>query len=217
MRTDFLDAQMNVLMEKKGAYFSREVIPQASGFWLVELKYSNGALKMLGNYSDEKLMTEEGLFQFYYANGQPESEGYFKRGVKIGIWKRWGWDGIAKPDRIYPDDVPKDLINKVIPAEFPGGDESLTLYIEEHLNYSQDARKSGASGIVYVSFTIGITGDVSSVQVVQSINYFLDREATRMVAAMPQWKPATRNGSKVESAFILPVKFETYAVVKKED
>lgn len=217
VKTDFLDQHMNLVAEADEAVYTRTTVLQPDGLWHVEIKFANNVIKMRGSYSDLSLQTEEGLFQFFYANGIQESEGYFKQGIKVGVWKRWDWDGNSKTDRIYSDDIPKSLVTKIVPAEFPGGDESLTVYLLENLNYPEEARKTGASGTVYIAFVIGIAGDISNVQVVEGRNYYLDMEAKRLVSSMPNWKPATKNGSKVESTFILPVSFDAGALAKKEE
>ena len=43
-----------------------------------------------GSYIDGK---EQGLWQYWYSNGQKKEEGHFKRGVKEGMWTEWYMDG----------------------------------------------------------------------------------------------------------------------------
>jgi len=62
-----------------------------------------GILVMTGSYTDSTLDVENGYFYYFFANGNPESEGQFSGGIKTGIWKRWDWMGEPKKDRFYPD------------------------------------------------------------------------------------------------------------------
>lgn len=208
MRSEYLDQHLNRVESPGEIYFIREASTGASGLWDVEVKYQFGGTKMKGTYSDEHLETEHGYFEYFYANGIKESCGHFEHGYKVGRWKRWDLEGAPKTDRLYPETAPKNQVASVIPADFPGGDESLTLFLETHLRYPAEASRIGARGIVYVAFTIGVDGKISDPEVVQGVNYYLDREALRLVEAMPRWHPALRNGNKVESSFVLPVRFD---------
>ncbi|MBL7943606.1 MAG: TonB family protein [Flavobacteriales bacterium] len=215
MRSDFLDVRFNHIDTPGSTYYVREANRRTDGLWEVVVNYHFGGIKMKGVYSDETLDTEHGYFEYYYANGTLESCGNFDRGYKIGLWKRWDLDGQIKPDRYYPETAPESLVSQVIPAEFPGGDESLTMFLEENLVYPKEATKVGADGVVYVAFTIGIAGDISNAQVVEGVNYYLDNEALRLVSKMPNWRPARRNGNKVESSFVLPIAFDSEASAGK--
>ena len=208
VRSEFLDAQM-ALTEAGSPYsYVREVVLSDAEEWIVLVKYKSGTPQMQGTYSDERLVTEQGFFRYYFANGKPESEGNYDHGVKVGTWKRWDWEGVAKADRIYPDEVPMELRSEMIPAEFAGGDESLTIYIERNLVYPDEAIKTSSSGTVYVAFNISSEGYIGTVETVQGVNFFLDNEAKRLVSEMPRWRPAMKNGIAIDSKFILPIKFE---------
>ncbi len=53
--------------------------------------YSNDILVAKGTYMDDK---EEGVWMYWYENGNKRAEGNFKKGEKIGMWVEW-----------YDDDV----------------------------------------------------------------------------------------------------------------
>ncbi len=53
--------------------------------------YSNDVLVAKGNYLDDK---EDGIWVYWYENGNKKMEGNFKNGEKIGMWVEW-----------YDDDV----------------------------------------------------------------------------------------------------------------
>lgn len=81
-------------------YF-RTVTMNESDQYAVEVRDAEGNLRMTGSYSDEALQKEEGLFTFYYANGNIESKGLMVNGMKTGTWERFSADGTPKAERNY--------------------------------------------------------------------------------------------------------------------
>lgn len=68
-----------------------------------------GHLVMAGTFSDEALTVAEGTFTFHHPNGEVESTGLFRNGVKSGVWKRFDPQGKALADRVYdPTALPPD-------------------------------------------------------------------------------------------------------------
>jgi hypothetical protein len=57
------------------------------GPWLI---YRDTVLIARGSYSDNK---PEGLWTYWYENGQMKEEGHYEAGVKNGIWVEWYQDG----------------------------------------------------------------------------------------------------------------------------
>jgi TonB family protein len=92
-------------------------------------------------------------------------------------------------------------------AEYVGGMNNLMRFLQQHVKYPADARRSGAQGTVFTRFDVGEDGSVSNVAPVMSVNSDLDAEAVRVVSAMPKWKPAQVGGQVVKSRFVLPIKF----------
>ena len=216
VHTSRLDTNLKEVRTEKETIYYREANQREDGTYGVRINYRNGLLKMLGQYQDEKLSVETGHFEFYFANGVKESEGMYSSGFKIGTWKRWDYEGNPRPDRVYPDEIADRTLPVTIPAQFPGGDSALAAYVEENLVYPEAAIKQVIQGVVYVAFQINVEGHIQQVDVIEGANYYLDREAVRMIHAMPAWLPATRNGEPRDSQFILPITFnlEHYAVQK---
>ena len=67
----------------------------------VREKHANGALKMIGTYSDQQRTVANGTFSFYYSNGQLESTGNYVNGTKKGVWKRFDTQGKTLAERVY--------------------------------------------------------------------------------------------------------------------
>ena len=53
----------------------------------------------------------------------------------------------------------------------------------------------------------GKDGSITDVKVVQSAHSTLDREAIRLVKAMPKWIPGKQNGNTVRAYFTQPIRF----------
>jgi len=94
-----------------------------------------------------------------------------------------------------------------VSPEFPGGQDSLTIFLKENIHYPETARETKIEGVVYVSFIIETDGSVSNVKIARSIGYGCDEEAVRVVQAMPVWKPGTQSGKPVRMQYNLPVRF----------
>jgi TonB family protein len=91
--------------------------------------------------------------------------------------------------------------------EFPGGQAALMTYLSKHIIYPTEAVKKGISGNVILRFVVTEKGDIEDVQVVRKVNPLLDKEAIRVVKAMPKWKPGKQNGKAVKTQYNLPVRF----------
>ncbi|HEY8404128.1 MAG TPA: TonB family protein [Flavobacteriales bacterium] len=206
-QSQYLDASFNVISSANGAKYIREVEMVNDTLYNVVLKYMTGDVMMIGSYSDAKLETENGQFKYFYANGNPESEGHFKNGNKVGTWKRWSFDGTRKPDRYYPDENFKAKTRSTNPAKFPGGTAALQKLIADSLKYPEEAKERGLEGTVYVTFTVDATGEVSRPEVSEGVHYLLNEEAMRFVSSMPTWSPASKNGIPIDSNFIMPITF----------
>lgn len=204
----FLDEAMAMVSTEADAEYYREVTPDFEHYH-VRVFFMDGKLRMTGTYADEELQIKDGLFTYYYEVGRKESQGHYREGFKTGSWKRWDWEGNPKADRIYPQESPEDIARKwrTQPAEFPGGYAGLSAYISENLVYPEEAKSQGIEGEVNVAFNIDTLGVVQDVQVIESVHYYLDKEAMRLVFEMPQWSPAIKRGVPIRTKFILPLTF----------
>ena len=91
--------------------------------------------------------------------------------------------------------------------EFPGGEDSLRVYISKHIKYPELAVKEGIQGKVYISFTVTSEGGVSQVEVARGASPLLDKEAIRVIKSLPEWKPGTQRGKAVNVRYTVPVNF----------
>jgi periplasmic protein TonB len=92
--------------------------------------------------------------------------------------------------------------------EFDGGYEGMMNFIKKNMKYPASARRMGIDGTVFVTFVVGKDGSINDVKVLRGISADCDKEAVRVVQAMPNWKPGKQNGKPVLVRFNLPIKFK---------
>lgn len=91
--------------------------------------------------------------------------------------------------------------------EFPGGDEALRKYIANAVTYPDGAKKEGIQGKVYVSFVVEKDGSVGDAKIERGVDPSLDKEALRVVKALPIWKPGKQRGEAVRVQYTVPINF----------
>lgn len=90
---------------------------------------------------------------------------------------------------------------------FPGGESAMKSYLNSNVKYPDVAQENGVQGRVIVESIIEKDGSMSDVKVIRSVDPSLDREALRVVKAMPKWTPAKLNGIPVRTKCTTPVVF----------
>ena len=90
---------------------------------------------------------------------------------------------------------------------FPGGESAMKSYLNSNVKYPAAAQENGIQGRVIVQFIIEKDGSISDVKISRSVDPSLDREALRVVKAMPKWNPGKLNGTVVRVKSEVPVAF----------
>lgn len=90
---------------------------------------------------------------------------------------------------------------------FPGGEQKLFEWLTKNLKYPSIAQENGIQGRVMVSFVVNKDGSVVDPKVIRSVDPSLDKEAIRVVSAMPKWIPGKQRGKTVRVKYSLPVSF----------
>ncbi len=91
--------------------------------------------------------------------------------------------------------------------EFPGGMEEMYKFLSKLQKYPDMEADAGIQGKVYVEFVVEKDGRITETKVKKGVSDGLDKEALRLVKAMPNWNPGKMNGKAVKVRFVLPVKF----------
>lgn len=114
-------------------------------------------------------------------------------------------EAVAQPE-------PKPEVEKVFDVveqmpSFPGGTSALMEWLSNNVKYPVVAQENGVQGRVVVSFVVERDGSITDVKVVRGVDPSLDKEASRVVRAMPRWIPGKQNGSAVRVKYNVPVAF----------
>ena len=108
-----------------------------------------------------------------------------------------------------PQTVDKASRHVDVLPEFPGGEKAMMQWITQNIQYPKEAAKANIEGSVIVSFFVEKDGSISNVEVIKSVHELLDKEALRVVNAMPKWKPGMENGQPVRTRFFVPISFKS--------
>ncbi|MFZ9027767.1 MAG: energy transducer TonB [Crocinitomicaceae bacterium] len=94
-----------------------------------------------------------------------------------------------------------------VEAEFKGGRDEMMKFISNNVQYPFEARKDGIQGRVYMSFVVRKSGKIADIKVERGVHEVLDEAATEVIKMMPRWRPAEKDGEKVNCRVRLPIAF----------
>lgn len=109
----------------------------------------------------------------------------------------------AQPTHTYVDDAPYNYEEVDEKPEYPGGIIEFKTFIGKNLKISD---YEGDSGVLKVSFIIETNGKVSNVEIIEDLGEGVGKEAIRVVALSPQWKPGVHKGNKVRVLNEIPIR-----------
>lgn len=93
---------------------------------------------------------------------------------------------------------------------FPGGMAGLTGYIQKNFVVPGEVRESGTpQEKAFVEFVVDTNGKILRPAIVRhSASADFDKEAIRLVSAMPDWKPGINKGKKEKVLMTIPVTYK---------
>ena len=95
--------------------------------------------------------------------------------------------------------------------EFPGGQQAMNRYLSEDLRYPVIAQENGIQGRAICQYVVNKDGSISDVKILRSAgDPSLDKEAIRLIKAMPKWNPGKQNGKPVRVQCTTQVRFSLY-------
>lgn len=180
------------------------------------LWYNNGKPSEQGNYENNKL---QGKLSTWFENGQISYEKYYAEGELQDTLRGYYENGALRRVEVYDNGemVEGKVLSKVgktipyFPAsvmpQFPGGENAMIGFVSRNLNYPDEAKEVGLSGLVVVSFIVEKNGAIKTLEIIKNVHEVLDEEAARVVKAMPRWEPGLLEGEPVAVRFSLPVRF----------
>ncbi len=149
-----------------------------------------------------------GLFTSVYSQQQTASDAQSSAAVnkEIEIIE------LDENDTLCNDSIPDEdevfFIVENMPIFKGGGTENFRKYIDEKLNYPEEAVQKSIEGRVFVQFVVTARGEVTDVKVVRGVHPLLDAEAVRVISSSPRWTPGSCRGPGVDVAFTFPVNFD---------
>lgn len=166
-----------------------------------------------------------------------ESITILKDAAAIAIWGYKGKNGVievktknsaqnasAKVAEVSNKDDNEVFLAPEEVAEFPGGNAALMQFLAKNIRYPQAALENGVQGRVIMQFIVNADGSCSDFKVIRNTaaassenpvgaakltkaRARLEKEALRVLRAMPYWKPAKHQGKAVPMQYTLPVVF----------
>ncbi|WP_286855793.1 MULTISPECIES: energy transducer TonB [unclassified Proteiniphilum] len=106
---------------------------------------------------------------------------------------------ISKSDRIFEDP-------DIIPM-FTGGSGEMNRFIFNTLKYPPEAVERNAQGLVVYTFVVEKDGTLSNFNIIHRADSLLNKEALRILEAMPPWRPARHRGEIVRAETYVPMYF----------
>ena len=116
------------------------------------------------------------------------------------------WNEVMQSDPGTPDNPIFEVVEHM--PEFTGGGmPALMEYLSKNIKYPEAAMKKGIQGRGIVQFVVEKDGSITNVKILRGIDPELNKEAVRVISAMPKWKPGTQKGEAVRVKYTVPVMF----------
>ena len=117
-----------------------------------------------------------------------------------------------KEEQVVEEEVEEEAIPFQLVEEKPsfnGGDANeFSKWVNSKLVYPEIAKENGVQGRVTLQFTVEADGRVTNVKVLRGVDESLDKEAVRVVASSPKWKPGKQRDRAVKVTYTFPVIFQ---------
>lgn len=184
--------------------------------------FSSGKLTINSPLMNKSVVKRgDGRYREWNETGQLYKEIDFRKGAKNGK-SIFYWDnGQPKRIEVFEDDrfVSGKCFNREAQEinytpyrpkpEFPGGNKAMQTFINTHLRYPVAMQENGIQGVFQIKFIVKKDGQLSDIDVVQKNLPGLYQEATRLLALMPTWLPALRDGEfePIDYKYTLPISF----------
>ena len=104
-----------------------------------------------------------------------------------------------------PKKSPKKVYDHI--ENMPTFNGNLNQWLVQNMKYPVEAINKKEQGKVIVQFIVSENGEVSEPKIIRSVSPALDKEACRIVLAMPKWNPGKLKGKPIAVRFVLPITF----------
>ena len=104
-----------------------------------------------------------------------------------------------------PKKSPKKVYDYI--EDMPTFNGNLNQWLLLNMKYPVEAMNKKEQGKVILQFIVSENGEVSEPKIIRSVSPALDKEACRVVLAMPKWNPGKLKGKPVAVRYMLPISF----------
>lgn len=102
-----------------------------------------------------------------------------------------------------PKKKPKQFLN--LPT-YPGGKKAFAAYVDQHIQYPEEAIAANVEGDVILTYEVTDNGDIVNPKVKHGIGYGCDQEALRLISGL-QFSKTQNRGVRVRSKFTTRIPF----------
>ena len=136
--------------------------------------WENGQLKEKGDYSNGKNIKSRTMF---YQDGRPALKEFYNENGKVS--------------GTYFDQQGNEVAYSAISEQpsFLGGSKAFERFLAKEMKYPVKAKKNNIQGTVKLQFTVLKDGSITAIEVVESNDEELSREAVRLLKESATWIP----------------------------
>lgn len=92
--------------------------------------------------------------------------------------------------------------------QFPGGEEKLYEFLSNNIRYPEKMKKENIEARVIVTFIVNKKGEISDINVVNTVPDEFAAETKRVIEIMPNWIPGKVKRKPVSVLYTLPIRFK---------
>ena len=155
--------------------------------------YDNSKVRTKEDFVGEK---RHGEFLVYYPEGQLKRRETYMADVRKTS-ECFALDGSAVPFYEYYQ----------MPTYKGGGTDKMTRALAANVRYPAEALQNQIQGRVFISFEVGLDGEVTKAKVLKGLGHGLDEAALKAVKKLFGFVPGQVDGVPVPVSFTLPVTF----------
>ena len=218
--TEYIDAFGQKLPSEDGAHHRIERTFRDSLSGSEKLYNAAGKLTQITPYADMAHLIKLGPQTTFYETGQLRTKEDFVGAQRNGEFLVFYPEGKHKRREIYmadkrqsgncfaPDGSPVAFYEyEKMPTYKGGGTNKLTQDIAANVRYPAEALRAQTQGKVFVTFQVGVNGQVEDIKVLKGISAALDAAAIAAVKKLGVFDPGTQDGEPVAVSFTIPVTF----------
>lgn len=188
----------------------------------VQINSSSMACVMVSASKYETRIMESACSIEYISHRRSLLDVVYFRGVEVWVndptFNDYDWEAherrkaerkAKRQERRAKRRIPKVGDKKVTQApEFKGGETKIQEFFEANMIYPALAKTNKVEGIVNVSCVVDKDGNLTEIEVLNSIDEELKEEAMRLIKLMPNWEPGMVSGNPASIRITIPIEFK---------